>query len=105
MVSGKKRRPMNAKEARAYAQKLLTVVEGENKKTFERILMYIKEVIDKDPTCTYAYIDMPPKQIIAWLESDKYGYETAPCQSGINETALKISWSEEGIKAYNHYDK
>jgi hypothetical protein len=96
---------MNAKEARAYAQKLLTVVEGENKKTFDCILMHIKEAIDKDPTCTYTFIDMPRKQIIAWLESDKYGYETAPYQSGTNETSLKISWSEEGIKAYNHYDK
>jgi hypothetical protein len=95
---------MNAKQAREYAQKKLTVVEGKNKDIFEDILSLIKACIDSDPTKTYAIIDAPPAQVIAWLESKEYGYETAPCKGAI-ENSLKVSWSEEGIKQYGHYDK
>ena len=93
---------MNAKEAREYAQKLLTKVDGKNKDVFDEILLSIQYSIDSDPTRTYITCSDVPKQVIAWLESKDYGYETCPYQLGPNESGLKISWAEEGIKMYGN---
>lgn len=96
---------MNAKQAREYAHKLLTKVEGINKVVFDEVLQQIKDTIDANPTHTYLIVEYYlPKQVIAWLESKEYGYETASCQTGINEEGTKISWSEDGLKM-NYYDK
>lgn len=94
---------MNAKQAREYAQKLLTNIEGENVIVFDQVLEQIKDTMDGDPTKTYIIIpgDLP-KQVVAWLESKDYGYETAYCQLGPNESGIKISWAEEGIKMYGN---
>lgn len=93
---------MNAKEARTYAQKLLTVIDGCNKDVFLGILQQIHDAIDNDPSKTYIIIDIPPKQVIAWLESKEYGYETAEYRSGENDFSLKVSWAEEGLKGGYH---
>lgn len=94
---------MNAKEAREYAKKQMSVVEGKNVPIFNETIGIIKKAIEDDPTKSYISVESLPKQVIGWLENA--GYETASYQVGPNETGLKISWSEEGIKMYNHYDK
>lgn len=91
---------MNAKQAREYAKQLLTKVEGANKEVFDLIVLEIKKSIENDPTKTYLITELPPKQVIAWLEGVEY--ETAICQTGMNEQSLKISWSEEGLKMYGN---
>lgn len=91
---------MTAKEARDYAKKRLSIVEGENKELFQAILDEITHNIELDPTRTFISISVPPRQIIAWLESPGYGYETKIVQCGPAESELKISWSEDSMKMY-----
>lgn len=96
---------MNAKEAREYAKQQLSVVQGNNKLIFDSIIDAIKTEISRDPTKNFIAIEIPPKQVIAWLESKEYGYETAQYQTGPNESSLKISWDENGIKVYGYQDR
>lgn len=93
---------MNAKQARAYANQQLAQLSEQNRLILSQIMSSIKKAIDEDPTKTYVTVAIPPKQVIASLEGPEYGYETAIVTAGPNESELKISWAEGGIKQYGN---